>query len=235
MSITRGEHNRQSPGKGMKGWGEWADIRLVMHAINAILRAGIFRTLGLFLLICVGTSAGCATAEEGDGMQTYFEALEATAPGKAELIEEGSEIEARAIAQFKELFELFEADRLRGGITALYAENAYFRDTFTELNNAQDIEEYFVRSAKAVDECRFDIQDVAISNGEYYFRWIMSLRLERYKDQPADKSVGMTHIRFNKDGKIIFHQDYWDAANLYEKFPVMGGIIRWAKRRIEGE
>lgn len=164
-------------------------------------------------------------------MSRYMDALSATSRERVDLVEKGSETETRAIEQFRALFSHFEAERLQNGVPALYSDDAYFRDTFTELQSAREIEDYFVRSAKAVDECRFDIQDVTESNGNYYFRWAMTLRLDRYKDEPPDVSVGMTHVRFNQDGRIIFQQDYWDAANVYEKIPVMGDMLRFTKKR----
>ncbi|WP_413888997.1 hypothetical protein [Candidatus Aalborgicola defluviihabitans] len=34
------------------------------------------------------------------------------------------------------------------------------------------------------------------------------------------------------DGRILDHRDYWDAAEeLYEKLPLLGGLMRWLKRR----
>ena len=167
-------------------------------------------------------------------MSAYLQALSATDAGNASLVEKGSDTESRAIRQFIDLLVHFEADQLKEGVSGLYAEDAFFRDTFTELNQAREIEDYLVRSARAVDQCVFDVHDVAENNGNYYFRWTMSLRLDRYKDQPADLSVGMSHIRFNQDGKVIFHQDYWDAANIHEKFPVAGDAQgRFSKKRVD--
>jgi hypothetical protein len=40
------------------------------------------------------------------------------------------------------------------------------------------------------------------------------------------------HLRFAPDGRIAMHRDYWDAAEeLYEKLPLLGGLMRWLKRR----
>jgi hypothetical protein len=37
---------------------------------------------------------------------------------------------------------------------------------------------------------------------------------------------------FAPDGRVIRHRDYWDAAQeLYEKMPVIGGLMRWLRRR----
>ena len=43
---------------------------------------------------------------------------------------------------------------------------------------------------------------------------------------------GASHLRFAPDGRVADHRDYWDAAEeLYEKLPVVGGVMRWLKRR----
>jgi hypothetical protein len=42
----------------------------------------------------------------------------------------------------------------------------------------------------------------------------------------------MTHLRFDRDGRVIYHQDYWDSGSaLFEKIPVLGGGIRAVKKR----
>jgi hypothetical protein len=34
---------------------------------------------------------------------------------------------------------------------------------------------------------------------------------------------------------VAYHRDYWDAAEeLYEKLPVLGGLMRFLKRRAAG-
>jgi hypothetical protein len=46
--------------------------------------------------------------------------------------------------------------------------------------------------------------------------------------------VGATHLVFDADGKVAVHRDYWDAAEeLYEKLPLLGGLMRWLKRRAQ--
>jgi hypothetical protein len=39
-------------------------------------------------------------------------------------------------------------------------------------------------------------------------------------------------MTFNEELLIKEHRDYWDAAEeLYEKIPVLGGLMRWLKKR----
>lgn len=177
--------------------------------------------------------SGCRSAPSSAPLESYYRALSDTAPENMRLIEAGTEAEQAAIQHFIDVFSQFDAENLAGGISGLYAEEVYFQDTLVELHTGAEVEEYFLSTLDAVAECTFDIVDVAVSNGNYYFRWEMTLLLERYKDEPADVSIGMTHIRFNEEGRIVFHQDYWDSANLYKKLPVIGGMIRWINSRLE--
>ena len=43
-----------------------------------------------------------------------------------------------------------------------------------------------------------------------------------------------SHLRFAADGRIAYHRDYWDAAEeVYEKVPLLGGLLRRIKRRLQ--
>jgi steroid delta-isomerase len=50
---------------------------------------------------------------------------------------------------------------------------------------------------------------------------------------PQAMSVrGATHLRFDGQGRIILHRDYWDAAEeLYAKLPLVGWLMRGLQRQ----
>jgi hypothetical protein len=55
---------------------------------------------------------------------------------------------------------------------------------------------------------------------------------KRFRKGEVHSSIGMTHLRFDRDGRVIYHQDYWDSGSaLFEKIPVLGGGIRAVKKR----
>lgn len=185
----------------------------------------------LVLFAVLLLASGCGYHPHDAALHTEHDAaLEAA---RANTIEPGSATEAAAIQAFKDVFADFDVDILRGGITALYAEDAYFRDAFVELRGDQRIEDYFVASTEPVSACTFEIVDVAENDGNYYFRWIMTLSLNRYPDRPANVSHGLTHVRFNRDGEVSFHQDYWDSVALYNEFPIIGPLLRTIRGMIE--
>ena len=64
-------------------------------------------------------------------------------------------------------------------------------------------------------------------------RWEMMIRFRKLADNEPTYSTGMSHLRFDGDGRIVFHQDYWDAtAGFFQHVPVVGQLIGWVKRRL---
>ena len=42
---------------------------------------------------------------------------------------------------------------------------------------------------------------------------------------------GSSHVKFDDQGLVTFHRDYWDAAEeLYEKLPVIGFVMKQLKK-----
>ncbi len=162
------------------------------------------------------------------------QALAATDPAKVGRLEKGSEAERKAIEQFKTFNSDFSTNNLIQNTKVVYAEDVYFRDPFKEIHGEPEFEKYLLRGGDAVSEFSMEWLDVSEHDGNYYFRWIMSVKLKRdAKDKPAGRTTGISHVRFGPDGKVIFHQDYFDgAAFLYEKIPVLGAEIRFIKKRL---
>ena len=163
-------------------------------------------------------------------MTNYHRALNNTDPQKTESLQPGSEKEKEAIERFTSFYRVFSLETVTKGVRNVYAINAYFRDGYREVQGLENIEAYFLKSTETIHECTFDIDDVAVHEGNYYFRWVMHLTIKRWKDEPI-AAVGMSHVRFDTDGKISFHQDYWDTSIIYERVPVMGSIIRRIKKQ----
>jgi len=47
-------------------------------------------------------------------------------------------------------------------------------------------------------------------------------------------SVGMSQVRFDAQGKVAFHQDFWDSGkNIYGKIPIVGGLIHTIRNRMK--
>lgn len=126
------------------------------------------------------------------------------------------------------VFKDFKNGATEANIRQTYAERLYFNDTIKTLTHVDELVEYMVETAAKVEATNVTIDDVVKSDEDYYIRWTMHIQMDVMGRTIDSKSLGMTQLRFNSDGKIIFHQDYWDGAEgLYEHLPYVG---RWVKK-----
>ena len=185
--------------------------------------------IGIMMLVPIVALASCA-GEKPMTLENYYKELAATDPAKTALVKPGSAEEKAGIENFKAYYKVFAEEIIRRDTKTLYAKEAFFKDGYKEVKGVEAIETYFIATTKAIVSCTFDITDVIIHEGNYYFRWVMKLTIKRDKDNPIEQ-VGMSHVRFASDGKVIFHTDYWDTSVVFERAPVIGSIIRWAKEQ----
>lgn len=163
----------------------------------------------------------------------YAEALQLTDAVAAPLAADGVNGEAEVIARFRALWGDLTVEGVDRLIDQVYAADVWFNDTVKTITGRDALHHYLQETAARVDACRVEIDDIARSGTHYYVRWRMSVvPAGSAADRPWE-SIGVTHLRFNADGQIVLHQDYWDSsAGLYEHFPVVGWMIRNIKARL---
>jgi len=177
--------------------------------------------------------AGCrAPHPDTEGfMRLYDEALAKSEAAGQTGLESGSEIEKQAIARFIDFYRVYSTESIRKGVHGVYAEQAFFGDPFKSVEGIDAIETYFLKMAEPVESCTFEVTATDRCGGEYYFRWIMNLKSKAARREI--KALGVSHVRFDPEGKVIFQQDYWDSSTLFDNLPVVGRMTRWIKHRLE--
>lgn len=61
----------------------------------------------------------------------------------------------------------------------------------------------------------------------------MRLRFKKLRRGELTRSLGVSHMSFDAEGRVALHRDFWDSASgLLEHVPVVGGLIRTIKRRL---
>lgn len=195
--------------------------------MNNLTRLTLLLSLTILLGGCTGLN------ETKDKVELYQQALQRTDPANIQTIEEGSAEGKAAIDRFIGLYSTLSEENVRARVHEVYAENAYFNDSLKTVQGIDAIEDYLIQSAQAAERVTVQFQDVAESKGNYYFRWIMTISFKNLNQGQPTESMGMSHVRFNQDGKVILHQDYWDSASgLFEYIPVVGWLIRTIKGRL---
>lgn len=126
-------------------------------------------------------------------------------------------------------FETISPERL-ADIPSIYSAQARFRDPFNDLQGQEAIAAVFSHMFEQLQDPRFAVREAFGDAGQGFVTWDFEFaarggRLRRIH--------GSTHFRFDADGRIDLHRDYWDAAGeLYETLPLLGAVLRWLRRRL---
>lgn len=184
--------------------------------------------LALVLLL-----AGCRHAPAADPMAWHAESLMATEAAAIGSPASGSAAEKAAVEKFRGFFGDLREDLIKANIRSVYAPDVRFNDTLKSIKGVDELEAYLVATARNVESCKVEIDEVLTSPNGVFIRWRMGIRFKKFHKGETQWSIGMTHLRFDKEGRAAYHQDYWDSgANLFEKVPVLGAGIRAVKRRL---
>jgi steroid delta-isomerase len=112
-----------------------------------------------------------------------------------------------------------------------YAEDAYFKDPFNEVRGLAPIQRIFTHMFVQVSEPRFVISERVVDENGAVLVWDFHFRLRLWGRDKAQVIRGVSHLRFNAEGKVVWHRDYWDAAEeLYARLPGIGWLMRRLKR-----
>ena len=133
---------------------------------------------------------------------------------------------ARVVAMFE---SITPADVSRLG--EFYAVDARFKDPFNDVRGVPAIERVFAHMFVALDSPRFVVRDIVAEGDQCFLTWDFLFRFRRFS---RDEQIvhGGSHLRFDAQGRVALHRDYWDAAEeLYEKLPGIGAFMRFLKRR----
>lgn len=111
----------------------------------------------------------------------------------------------------------------------VYAPDAHFMDPFNEVRGVEPIARVYAHMFEQVEAPRFAVTDRFLGDGGAVLLWNFAFGPSRARRHLR----GASHLVFAADGRIARHRDYWDAAGeLYEKVPVLGGLLRLVKRRL---
>ncbi|SEN60536.1 SnoaL-like domain-containing protein [Duganella sp. CF517] len=116
------------------------------------------------------------------------------------------------------------------GIVDVYAADAVFKDPFNDVGGHAAIVKVFEHMFLRLREPRFVVLEHMGRGDQAFLTWEMRFRFVRWPERPQ-VIRGATHVRFDGEGKVVLHRDYWDAAEeLYEKLPLLGSVMRYLKR-----
>ena len=150
--------------------------------------------------------------------ELYLDALKNT---------EGAVYNPDAIAEnFQSVFANLASDDLQSRVEATYAADLYFNDTLKTMRTRSDLVAYLRDTGEKLDQLDVEILSAFRDDSDIYLRWRMDMSFRAVGKRIATRTVGMSHLRVNDDGKVIMHQDFWDGAEgIYRELPLIGAML----------
>ena len=136
-----------------------------------------------------------------------------------------------AVARWVDFFESLTPEGLQQ-LDAFYPPHAYFKDPFNEVRGLAEVRRIFSHLFVVLERPRFVVTDSIVDGDQCFLTWNFEFHFRRFDRATLHTVRGGSHLKLTADGRVDFHRDYWDAAEeLYEKLPLLGGLMRWLRKR----
>ncbi len=113
----------------------------------------------------------------------------------------------------------------------IFADEARFRDPFNDVRGVARICRVFEKMFEDLADHRFKVLDHASGGNRAYLEWQFRFTLKGRSE--AWLIEGVSVVDFDENGKVLAHIDHYDAAGqIYEKFPLIGAVLRMLRRRL---
>jgi len=102
--------------------------------------------------------------------------------------------------------------------------------------NRDDVVVHFQGLVDAETQVQVQMLKTLVSGPDVYLVWSMQSQFTPVRKTVISDSIGITHLRFNSQGQVIMHQDFWDTGQgFYQHLPVLGRVIRSINNRFVPE
>lgn len=133
---------------------------------------------------------------------------------------------------FLEVYTKLNRDNLEL-LQEIYAEDIVFIDPAHEIIGLKKLSQYFSALYQNVSSLDFSFSSQLSGDNEACVQWDMNFSHPKLKKGNEITVPGITYLRFNRDGKVSHHHDYFDLGTmLYEHIPFLGTIVVNIKRRL---
>jgi hypothetical protein len=134
----------------------------------------------------------------------------------------------RPIDAYCAAFEQLRAETL-DDLVALVADEVVFRDPFNDIAGRGPYRAVFEDMLARVRHPRFTVTDRLGAGSKWMLRWRFTGNAPGLGALDVE---GTSFVTLDGAGLVVSHIDYWDASPLFEKIPVLGGILSRLRRRL---
>ncbi|MDO6563337.1 nuclear transport factor 2 family protein [Amphritea sp. 1_MG-2023] len=110
----------------------------------------------------------------------------------------------------------------------LVSETICFTDPFNRVQSKSAFLGIMADMFEQLDQVSFEVFECQVQGEVGYLYWRFSATSPL---AGAFKTEGVSRLVFDQQGRVVSHQDFWDASLLMEQFPLLGRVIRYIRRR----
>jgi SnoaL-like domain len=199
---------------------------LLQARCRAPLRAPRAFATALIALV-IFFADGCAMPDAASYPAAYHDALRTIA---------GSSPPTDAVARFAALYARVHEPGYDDRARQFYAPMLYFNDTLTTLHTNEQLVEHLRGMHEAGARMGIAIDDTIASGNDLYVRWTMDATFRALGAERTSRTIGISHLRFDAEGRCVLQQDFWDPAlGFYRHIPALGSVIERIRRRFDPE
>ncbi len=177
---------------------------------------------GLLVALGLGAGSGCSTTTSyTPAYEQQSKAIQGVTLDQAA----GDAVAQRFVATFSQMGTPAFLPAAEG----LFAQDGmYINDTLTLYTHAHQLSKHMLEMNNRVKTAHVQLIHAFVAGDSVYVHWRMEYTLHVLGVDRPMASFGISQLKVNAAGKIIFQQDYWDSNNgLYRQLPRIGWLYRW--------
>ena len=184
-----------------------------------------YRTLRSIPVLALATALVACASTYTDGYVPQYESAVSSIHGADMKQVEDAEI-WEMFEPMRAVFSDLKSPDLEDRIRDAYADQVYFNDTFHTFTTQDQLVDYLVETADRVVATTTEFEEVGVSGSSYFLRWKMHIEVEVSGETIVTDSIGVSQLRFDDKGKVVFHQDFWDnTEGFFRHLPVVGYVL----------
>ena len=114
-------------------------------------------------------------------------------------------------------------------IDFFYDENVFFKDPFNEFKGRDKLMKVFTHMFENLENPHFVILDTIEDSDGAFLTWDFYLKIKGR----GYKIHGSSHLKYNKENKIVYHRDYWDVGEeILLKIPFMKFMYSYIQKKL---
>mgnify|MGYP001184047115 FL=1 len=122
--------------------------------------------------------------------------------------------------KYGNFFENIAEDKI-DVLNTLCTKDILFKDPFNSFTGLEKFKKVFQHMYKQAADPKFSVVHISVSSRTAYMKWVFST-------SKLIKIEGVSEIKFNEEGLVCSHIDYWDSASqVFIKIPILKYFIRY--------